>query len=62
MQKHQVGIILGIGIICAASIPLLLPRASFVGTAFPNPIMLSAIIGLAGAIVLVLAIMAMFKS
>lgn len=62
MKNYQLGIILGIGIICAAGIPFFLPRASFVGSALPNPIMLSAIIALAGLIVLVIAIMVMFKS
>ena len=62
MNRFQITLILGIGLICASSIPLLLPRASFVGSAFPNPIMLSVIIALAGLIVLVIAIIVMFKS
>ena len=62
MEKHQVGIVLGIGIICVAAVPLLFPRATIAVSVFPNPLLLSAIIGLAGVIVLVAAILVMFKS
>jgi hypothetical protein len=62
MKKYQFGIIFGIGIIIAAGIPLLLPRASFVGTVLPDPIMLSAIIASLGLIVLLIGIVLMFKS
>ena len=62
MKKYQVGMILGIGLLVAAGIPLLLPRASFVGTALPNPIMLSIIIAFAGLIVLLIGFVLMFKS
>ncbi|MHA1907968.1 MAG: hypothetical protein ACW98Y_11780 [Candidatus Thorarchaeota archaeon] len=62
MKKYQVGIILGIGIICAAGIPLLFPRATIAVSLFPNPIILSMVIALAGIIVLLISIMLMFKS
>ena len=62
MEKYQAGIILGIGIICAASLPLLFPRATTAVSLFPNPIILSLAIALAGLIVLIGAIIIMFKS
>jgi hypothetical protein len=46
---------MGIGIICAAGIPLFFPRT------FPNPVIVSASIALAGLIVLVIAVMVMIK-
>jgi hypothetical protein len=62
MQKYKVVMILGICIISAAGIPLLLPRASFVGGVFPYPIMLSVIIAAVGLIVLLIGYVLMFKS
>jgi hypothetical protein len=55
MNRFQVTTILGIAILCAAGIPLLLPRATFVGSPLPDPTMLSVMIALAGIIVLVIA-------
>ena len=55
MNRFQVFTILGIGLLCTASIPLLLPRSRTVTTALPDPIIQSAVIGLAGIIVLVIA-------
>ena len=62
MNRFQVTLILAIGLLCAAPIPVLFPRATLAVSVFPNPIMLSAVIALAGLIVLVIAIMFMFKS
>ncbi|MGY5863425.1 MAG: hypothetical protein RTV41_02405 [Candidatus Thorarchaeota archaeon] len=55
MNRFQVSAILGIGILCASVIPFLLPRAAYVGSALPDPPVLSAMIALAGIIVLVIA-------
>ncbi|MHA1907969.1 MAG: hypothetical protein ACW98Y_11785 [Candidatus Thorarchaeota archaeon] len=55
MKNYQIGFIMGIGIICAAGIPLFFPRT------FPNPVIVSASIALAGLIVLVIAVMVMIK-
>ena len=55
MNRFQVTAILGFCILCAASIPLLLPRTAYVGSSLPDPPMLSAMIALAGIIVLVIA-------
>ena len=55
MNRFQATTILGVGILCAAGIPLLLPRSRTVTTALPDPMIQSAVIGLAGIIVLVIA-------
>jgi len=57
MNKVQLGIIGVLVVIGVACVPLLLPRSSFVGTALPDPIILSVILALAGFIVLLFASM-----
>jgi hypothetical protein len=55
MNRFQVTTILGICILAAAGIPFLLPRTAYVGSALPDPPIFSAMIALAGIIVLVIA-------
>ena len=61
MQKYQIALILGIGLVCAAGIPFLLPRTAYVGNTLPDPITLSVMIALAGLIVLVISIILKHK-
>ena len=55
MNRFYVTTILGICILGSAVFPFMLPRAAFVGSALPDPPILSAVIALAGIIVLVIA-------
>ena len=55
MNRFHVTAILGIGLLCAAGVPFLLPRTAYAGGALPDPPILSAMIALAGIIVLVIA-------
>ncbi|MFW9842739.1 MAG: hypothetical protein ACFFES_17755 [Candidatus Thorarchaeota archaeon] len=55
MNRFQVTAILGICILCAAPIPFLLPRTATAGSGLPDPPLLSAMIALAGIIVLVIS-------
>ncbi|MHA1907967.1 MAG: hypothetical protein ACW98Y_11775 [Candidatus Thorarchaeota archaeon] len=57
MNRFQVTLILGIGLLCATPTPFLLPRATYVGSVIPSPFIASVMIALAGVIVLVLAVL-----
>ena len=56
MNRFQVTAFLGICILASAGIPFLLPRTAYVGTALPSPTLMSTAIGLAGIIVLFIAV------
>ena len=55
MNRFQITAIMGICILCAAGVPFVLPRTAYVGSALPDPPILSAMIALAGIIVLVIS-------
>ncbi len=55
MNRVQVATILGIGLLCAAPIPLLLPYSRTAASALPEPVTQSVMIALAGVIVIILA-------
>ena len=61
MNRFQATTILGVCILCSAVIPFLLPRTVTAGSALPDPPMLSAMIALAGIIVLLIAVVFKFK-
>ncbi|MFW9817230.1 MAG: hypothetical protein ACFFEW_14975 [Candidatus Thorarchaeota archaeon] len=55
MNRVQVATILGIGLFCAAPVPLLLPYSRTAASTLPDPVTSSVMIILAGVIAIILA-------
>ena len=55
MNRFQVALILGVGLLCTSPVPMLLPQSRTAASSLPEPIIMTAMIGLAGIISLVLA-------